>query len=91
MGGGKVLGVLKEIEGMVKCPLYQCFDLIFGTSTGSIIASLIALGYEIDEIHDLCEDAGVAFFFKQWGGRNKKASGRTFRGRTFEEMPIYMS
>lgn len=55
-GGAKgfyTLGVLKEIEGVLKCPLYQCFDLIFGTSTGSIIASLIALGYEVDEIHDL--------------------------------------
>jgi predicted acylesterase/phospholipase RssA len=55
-GGAKgfySLGVLKEIEGILQCPLYQCFDLIFGTSTGSIIASLIALGYEIDEIHGL--------------------------------------
>jgi uncharacterized protein len=55
-GGAKgfyTLGVLKEIEGMLKCPLYQCFNLIFGTSTGSIIASLLALGFEVDEIHDL--------------------------------------
>ena len=55
-GGAKgfyTLGVLREIEGMVGCPLYQCFDLIFGTSTGAIIASLLALGYEADEIHEL--------------------------------------
>src|SRR4051812_47339395 len=55
-GGSKgfyTLGVLKEIEGVLKCPLYQCFDLIFGTSTGSIIASLLALGFEVDEIHHL--------------------------------------
>lgn len=55
-GGAKgfyTLGALKEIEGMLKCPLYQCFDLIFGTSTGSIIATLLALGFEVDEIHDL--------------------------------------
>lgn len=55
-GGAKgfyTLGVLKEIEGMLGCPLYKRFDLVFGTSTGGIIASLIALGYEIDEIHDL--------------------------------------
>jgi predicted acylesterase/phospholipase RssA len=52
-GGAKgfyTLGVLKEIEGVVKCPLYQSFDIIFGTSTGSIIAALLALGYEADEI-----------------------------------------
>jgi protein gp37 len=41
----------------------------------------------VDEIEALCRRAGTAFFFKQWGGRNKKAAGRTFRGRTFDEMP----
>ncbi|MGB4767522.1 MAG: patatin-like phospholipase family protein [Rugosibacter sp.] len=53
-GGAKgfyTLGVLKEIEGMIKCPLYKRFDLVFGTSTGAIIAALIALGYEVDDIH----------------------------------------
>ncbi len=34
-----------------------------------------------------CERQGVAFFFKQWGGRNKKASGRTLNGRTYDGMP----
>lgn len=55
-GGAKgfyTLGVLKEIEAMLQCPLYKRFDLIFGASTGAIIASLIALGYEIDPIHAL--------------------------------------
>lgn len=55
-GGAKgfyTLGVLKEIEGLLQCPLYKRFDLIFGTSTGSIIGALLALGYEVDEIHDL--------------------------------------
>jgi predicted acylesterase/phospholipase RssA len=57
-GGAKgfyTLGVLNEIEGMIQCPLYRRFDLVFGTSTGAIIASLIALGYQIDEIHELYE------------------------------------
>ena len=55
-GGAKgfyTLGVLKEIEGMIDCPLYKKFDLVFGTSTGAIIAALIALGYTVDQIHDL--------------------------------------
>ncbi|MFC3071515.1 DUF5131 family protein [Shinella pollutisoli] len=41
----------------------------------------------IDEIFDLCTTAGAAFFFKQWGGANKKATGRSYRGRTWDEMP----
>lgn len=52
-GGAKgfyTLGVLKEIEAMSGCPLHEKFDLIFGTSTGSIIAALIALGRTVDEI-----------------------------------------
>jgi patatin-like phospholipase/acyl hydrolase len=55
-GGAKgfyTLGVLKEIEGMVGVPLCERFDLVFGTSTGAIIAALIALGYRVDAIHDL--------------------------------------
>lgn len=42
----------------------------------------------VDEIQDRCDEQGVAFFFKQWGGRNKKAAGRLLRGRTFDEMPV---
>lgn len=41
----------------------------------------------IDEIYDQCTDADAAFFFKQWGGKNKKATGRAYRGRTWDEMP----
>ncbi len=41
----------------------------------------------IDEIRAQCHQAGTAFFFKQWGGRNKKAAGRTYRGRTWDEFP----
>jgi len=41
----------------------------------------------IDEIYERCDDAGTAFFFKQWGGRNKKAAGRTYKGRLWDELP----
>jgi predicted acylesterase/phospholipase RssA len=57
-GGAKgfyTLGVLRELEGLVG-PLHQRFDLIFGTSTGSIIASLLALGKSVEEIHVLYKD-----------------------------------
>ena len=42
------------------------------------------------DIQEQCEKAEVAFFFKQWGGRNKKATGRLLNGRTYDEMPEIM-
>lgn len=42
------------------------------------------------DIQEQCEKADVAFFFKQWGGRNKKAAGRLLNGRTYDEMPEVM-
>lgn len=48
----------------------------------------------IDEIYDQCSIYDTAFFFKQWGAwgkdnkkRSKKANGRQYRGRTWDEMP----
>jgi protein gp37 len=42
-------------------------------------------------IRDQCEAAGVAFFFKQWGGVRKKAAGRRLDGRTYDEFPHIVS
>ena len=39
------------------------------------------------EIRNQCQEARVAFFFKQWGGINKKKTGRLLEGRTWDEMP----
>lgn len=41
----------------------------------------------VDEIELACRRHRSAFFFKQWGGKNKKATGRLYRGSTFDEMP----
>lgn len=38
-------------------------------------------------VRDQCTAAGVAFFFKQWGGVNKKKNGRLLDGRTWDDMP----
>ena len=40
------------------------------------------------DIKDQCKEAGVPFFFKQWGGTNKKKAGRILEGRTWDELPI---
>jgi protein gp37 len=41
----------------------------------------------IIEIRDQCLAAHVPFFFKQWGGRNKKRAGRLLEGKTWDDMP----
>lgn len=52
----------------------------------------------VDSIREQCEDSGVAFFFKQWGGwgadgkkRAKKYNGRELNGRTWDQMPALSS
>lgn len=41
----------------------------------------------VTSIRDQCVDAGIAFFFKQWGGRTPKAGGRELDGEFWDEMP----
>ena len=42
----------------------------------------------VHEIEAMCSKSGTAFFFKQWGGKNKKAAGRILNGRTYDDMPF---
>jgi protein gp37 len=41
----------------------------------------------VRRIRDACNEQGVAFPFKQWGGVKKKRQGRTLDGRTWDDMP----
>jgi protein gp37 len=41
----------------------------------------------VREVRDQCQQAGVAFFFKQWGGFRPKSGGRTLDGREWSEFP----
>ena len=41
----------------------------------------------VTDIRDQCVEAGVAFFFKQWGGVQKKKTGRELEGRTWDQKP----
>jgi protein gp37 len=42
----------------------------------------------VRELRDKCETKGVAFFFKQWGGRTPKVNGRQLDGNTYDQYPI---
>lgn len=92
-GGAKgfyTLGVLKEIEAMLGGPLYKHFDLIFGTSTGGIIAALLALGYGVDEIHKLYREH-VPAVMRQNNARSKSVAlahlaKTVFGDRTFTDV-----
>ncbi len=38
-------------------------------------------------IQDQCEHLNIPFFFKQWGGKNKKATGSLLNGKHFKQVP----
>jgi protein gp37 len=40
------------------------------------------------ELQELCAVMDVPFFFKQWGGRNKKMAGSELKGKTYKEIPL---
>lgn len=42
----------------------------------------------VQEIRAACRRTGTAFFFKQWGGTNKKRTGRQLEGKTWDEFPV---
>ncbi|NOK39275.1 phage Gp37/Gp68 family protein [Corallococcus exercitus] len=41
----------------------------------------------VRSVREQCDAAGVAFFFKQWGGKRKAAAGRVLDGRTYDALP----
>jgi patatin-like phospholipase/acyl hydrolase len=79
-GGAKgfyTLGVLAQVEALLKTNLCDHFDLIFGTSTGSIIAALLSLGYKVEDIHSL---------YKQHVPTVMKPSTASGRTKALEEL-----
>ena len=45
----------------------------------------------VEDLQLQCQNNDIAFFFKQWGGTNKKKSGRFLNGKTWNEMPIILN
>jgi len=98
---GRVLTRIDDLRATPAAVRFVSFEPLIGSVAGADLRGIhwAIVGGEsgpgarpmqeqwVDEIERLCRVGGAAFFFKQWGGRNKKAAGRTFRGRTFDEMP----
>jgi protein gp37 len=96
-----VLDRLDDLRATRAAVRFVSFEPLIGSVAGADLADIhwAIVGGEsgprarpmledwVDEVYDACEEAGAAFFFKQWGGRNKKAAGRTYRDRTWDELP----
>jgi patatin-like phospholipase/acyl hydrolase len=93
-GGGSrgvyTLGVLNEVESALGSPLYKHFDLIYGTSTGSIIGALVALGKTIPEIKELYFEyvphIMKGFFSQGRSRRLEKNCNKIFGEATFDQV-----
>jgi protein gp37 len=97
----QVLYRLSELRQVPAAVRFVSFEPLIGSVAGADLSGIhwVIVGGEsgpnarymdslwVDEIHDACLAAGTAFFFKQWGGWNKKATGRTYRGRTWDIYP----
>ncbi|WGD51612.1 DUF5131 family protein [Bradyrhizobium sp. CB1650] len=76
----------EPLLGSVGAPNLQGIDwAIVGGESGP--RSRPMLEEWVAEIETACRRSKTAFFFKQWGGVRKDMTGRTYRGRTFDEMP----
>ena len=86
-GGAKgfyTLGVLREVEAMLGGrPLCERFNLIYGTSTGAIIAALLALGRTIEEIHQLYREH-VPTVMRNRSAADRSSALRDLAGSIFE-------
>ena len=87
-GGAKgfyTLGALKEIEALVECRLCEKFDLIYGTSTGAIIAALLGLGKSVDEIEALYRKH-VVTVMARWLPSQRTAALEALAAEVFGEL-----
>ena len=87
-GGAKgfyTLGALKEIEALAECRLCEKFDLIYGTSTGAIIAALLGLGKSVDEVEALYRKH-VVTVMAHWLPSQKTAALEALAAEVFGEL-----
>jgi protein gp37 len=81
----KFLSLEPLLAAMPRLDLHGIDWVIVGGESGPGARPMA--GEWVAEIRDQCLRAGVAFYFKQWGGVFKKRNGRELEGRTWDEMP----
>ena len=85
----RFLSVEPLIGSIPRLPLTGIHWVIVGGESGPGARPMEAAW--VRQIRDRCVVQGVSFFFKQWGGVNKKKAGRVLGGRTWDEMPTKQS
>jgi protein gp37 len=73
------------IESVADADLRQIDWAIVGGESGPRARPIDEIW--VSEIQSMCREHSTAFFFKQWGGRNKKVTGRSYQGRTWDDLP----
>ena len=81
----RFLSVEPLLEDLGAIDLYGIYWVIVGGESGHGARPM--KGEWVRSIRDQCQDAGVPFFFKQWGGVRKSEAGRELDGRTYDAMP----
>lgn len=81
----RFLSVEPLIGPIPRLPLAGVHWVIVGGESGPGARPMEA--HWVHQIRDRCNRRGVPFFFKQWGGVDKKKAGRLLEGRTWDEMP----
>lgn len=85
----RFLSVEPLLGSIPKLPLHGIHWVIVGGESGGGRRAMEAEW--VREIRDQCLAAEVPFFFKQWGGRTPKSNGRALDGRTWEDVPSFVS
>ena len=81
----RFLSIEPLLEALPDIPLRGVHWVIVGGESGHQARPIQK--HWVREIRDQCIEEGVPFFFKQWGGKNKKKAGRLLDKRTWNEMP----
>lgn len=81
----RFLSVEPLLEDIGRIPLQDISWVIVGGESGPGARPMKKEW--VISIQEQCADAGVPFFFKQWGGVRKKAHGRSLNGRTYDGFP----